>query len=736
MLYSLLIAVRFHDGRYHGAGDWPPSPARLFQALIAGAARGRTLIEGDRKALEWLEALDAPVIAAPPMRTGQGFRNYVPNNDLDAVGGDLRRIGEIRVAKMIRSRLFDAAQSLVYAWFFPAGESGETYARAVASISETMYQLGRGVDMAWASAEIVAADEAEARLATHGGALHRPGRLGGGTPLPCPELGSLRSLEERVRANQRRFIAAGGSGEQLFSQAPKPRFRIVPYDCSPVRQLFDLRRPGDPDSATNFAWPLAEIVALATIARDRAAARLKKAMPEAEALIDRILVGRDATEADKAQRVRIVPLPSIGHVQADRQIRRILVEIPPNCPLPAAAVVERGFSGLHLGMNPATGEIVDEDQPLLTPATDDGMLRHYSIGPSRRARLWRSVTPVALPEVAARRRIDPDRLGDPAQQKGAIERLEEERRATRAVEQAARHAGLTVRASAVRVQREPFAARGERAEAFAAETRFAKQRLWHVEIAFIESVPGPLTLGDGRYLGLGLLAPMNDARPQVITFALGAESRIRLEHRAPFLLAVRRALMALSRRTDGSVPPLFSGHELDGSPARSGQHRHVFLAAADFDGDELLDLLIIAAPWTCDRSVKRGADDPALFDRTVSALEVVRAGKLGIVMLTLNRGGMEDQQLLGPARVWESHAFYIPTRPMRRGDDPVDVLRRDAVIECRRRCLPTPDVEVLEYSENPCDRARLRLSFEAGVYGPILLGKESHRGVGLFLSVA
>jgi CRISPR-associated protein Csb1 len=34
----LLIAVHFHDGRYHGAGDWPPAPARLFQALVAGAA--------------------------------------------------------------------------------------------------------------------------------------------------------------------------------------------------------------------------------------------------------------------------------------------------------------------------------------------------------------------------------------------------------------------------------------------------------------------------------------------------------------------------------------------------------------------------------------------------------------------------------------------------------------------------------------------------------------------------
>src|ERR1700730_2586610 len=104
----LLLSVRFHDGRYHGAGDWPPSPARLFQAMVAGAARGHRLSNGDKSALGWLEMLGAPVIAAPMVRDGQGFTNYVPNNDLDAVGGDPGRVGEIRAPKLIKPRLFYA----------------------------------------------------------------------------------------------------------------------------------------------------------------------------------------------------------------------------------------------------------------------------------------------------------------------------------------------------------------------------------------------------------------------------------------------------------------------------------------------------------------------------------------------------------------------------------------------------------------------------------------------------
>src|SRR5580658_4542573 len=102
----LLLSVRFYEGRYHGSGDWPPSPARLFQALLAGAARGESLSERVTESLKWLESLSPPLIVAPSAYAGQVVRNFVPNNDLDAVGGDPARVGEIRAAKVIRPRHF------------------------------------------------------------------------------------------------------------------------------------------------------------------------------------------------------------------------------------------------------------------------------------------------------------------------------------------------------------------------------------------------------------------------------------------------------------------------------------------------------------------------------------------------------------------------------------------------------------------------------------------------------
>src|SRR4051812_10293479 len=96
----LLISVRFHDGRYHGTADWPPSPARLFQALVAGIGQEGPLNDNMSRPLEWLEELAPPVIAAPHMVEGRAMTNFVPNNELDAVGGDPSRIGAIRSAKV------------------------------------------------------------------------------------------------------------------------------------------------------------------------------------------------------------------------------------------------------------------------------------------------------------------------------------------------------------------------------------------------------------------------------------------------------------------------------------------------------------------------------------------------------------------------------------------------------------------------------------------------------------
>ena len=746
MRRALLISIRFQDGRYHGHPEWPPSPARLFQALLAGAARGRRLSSDDQGALAWLETLAPPVIAAPAIRPGRGFINYVPNNDLDSVGGDPSRISEIRAGKLIKPLLFDPAARLLYAWHF---EEGEAQATGICRIAEQLYQLGRGVDMAWAWAEIVNASNVEKEIVACGGMLYRPADGQGGTTLLCPQRGSLKSLEERFDKSGRRFAPAGKgkrSQQQLFSQAPKPRFYPANYGSPPQRFVFDLREvTGEQDFSPR---PLAQASKLVEQLRDEAAKRLQNALPSETASIERVLIGRGADETDKATRIRIVPLPSIGSPHVVPSIRRVLVEVPGNCPLPTESV-RQAFSGLQVSerIDPETGEICEVR---LIAAEDDGMLGHYGIGGSRHeSRLWRTVTPAALPERVARRRIDPKKLQaeiDDARQaratgfreaKGSCERLKEELRATVAVAQALRHAAVSAPVSAIRVQREPFEGKGARAEAFAEGTRFAKERLWHVEIAFGEAIGGPVIIGDGRYLGLGLMAPVKDELLDALTLAVPHAAGIRVGDGPALVQAARRALMALSRDHEGKVPRLFSGHEPDGARAASGQHEHIFIAADDRDGDGLIDRLVIAAPWACDRSVKLKPGARKLFDAVVSRLETLRAGKLGVIVLGRPEPFARNDPVVGPARVWESRTPYRATRHAGRRKDPISMIIRDVEAECARRGFPKPEVEIREFSALPNGgglSARIRLTFLVAVHGPIFLGKDSHRAGGNFAS--
>jgi CRISPR-associated protein Csb2 len=738
----LLVSVHFHEGRYYGRPEWPPSPARLFQALLAGAASGKNLPAEDRAALAWLEQREPPIIAAPAKRDGGGFINYVPNNDLDSVGRDPGRISEIRAGKLIKPLLFDASIALLYAWSF---DDGEEHAQRLCIIAELLYQLGRGVDMAWARGEIIDADEIEKRLATYAGAIYRPGTGDGGIVLPTPQKGSFASLERRfVEIGNRLKTASSGRQAQIYSQASKPRFAPVVYASPPQLFLFDLRELTDEEPLA--MWRLSCAVNFVERIRDLAAASLRSRRPDAAATVDRIFIGREAKEADKAGRIKIVPLPSIGSPHVVPAIRRVLVEVPPNCPL-SGTDIEGAFSGILVSeaVDSENGELIETR---LLPAEDRDMLRHYGVNERNGHRVWRSITPVALPESAARLHIDPHRLGKELatargvagaalkEAKSGAERLAEESRAASAVLRSLRHAGVPARAEAIRLQREPFTGRGARAEDFAPETRFAKERLWHVEITFAKPLHGPLLIGDGRYLGLGLMAPQPDAMRDAVAFAVPLEAGVAADDGFALAQAARRALMALSRDATGEVPRLFSGHEDDGGRAASGRHKHVFITADDNDGDGRIDRLIVAAPWACDRSSEPNRIERLQFDAVVSKLETLRAGQLGIITLgrPIELNGRDA--LAGPAHLWESRTPYLATRHAGRRKDAAVMLARDVSAECVRRGLPVPAaVEILECKgvvDGGGLKARVRLHFATAVRGPLLLGRDSHRGGGLF----
>ena len=722
MRRSLLIAVRFHQGRYHGQGDrfdeqggWPPSPARLYQALVAGAARGATVQPEDRRALEWLERLGPPRIAAPAVRRGRGTRLFVPNNDLDSVRGDPARVGEIRVGKQWRPCFFDSAVPVLFAWRF---DSGVGEAQRICDVATRLYQLGRGIDMAWATARVLDDDEAEAALASHPGVLRTPGGTGM-TPVPHP--GTFASLAERFQRKRERLatVGSGRTSRQLFTQPPKASFAHAGYE-TPVRWLHFEMRTSKGDFAPNA---LASAAPLLTALRDAAARRLQEALPERVELFERLIIGSGAGPQDLAQRVRLIPVPSIGTEHTDPSIRRIAIEVPADCPI-RIDDLKWAFAGL-----PVSAPQPNESKESRLVSTDDARMAQRFAKP---ARAFRTITPVAIASASRRSAA----LGNG---KSADERTREEHRAAGAVVQALRHAGIRAKPTDIRVQREPFQRRGVRAELFAAGSRFSKHALWHVQLRFQGAVLGPLMVGDGRFIGLGLLEPVTSGSSDggVFVVRLGGALCVAQEDQAPLIRYLRRALMSLARDDAGRVDRLFSGHEQDGRPDSAGHHAHVFLATdSEARGDGHFTRLIVAAPWAVDRTVKPTERDRCLFDWVVRRLTELRAGSLGgFVGLVVETAGDGDP-LLGPARRWIGKTPYIATRNLKRRDGAAPFVQADVVAECRRRSLPIPDqIEVLHVragSRGGRPTAVLRLRFATAVRGPVLLGRDSHAGGGLF----
>ena len=716
MSHALLISVRLYEGWYHGSGG-PPSPARLFQALVAGAGISGPLDDETVEALTWLERQDPPIVGSPHTTPQRSYVNYVPNNEADAYNGYQERIK--KAAKRIAPILFDPAVPFLFAWKL-ADEAAIDPAKRILALADRVYQLGRCIDMAWAWAEFLSEEHLQERLRGYPGVIRHPS--GGVSEIDCPTPGSLARLLERHYTGAHQFARKADGKGQAVRQRPKPRWKKVGYEGVASQFLLELRRSDD----IGFApWPLERSSALVKGIRDSAAEKLRRAFGNRIPEIDRVLIGRKPNGENAgptSARVRIIPLASIGHPQADMRIRRILVEVPGECPL-RADDVGWAVSGLRLD-HPVLDESMD-----VTSSEDRSPLALFGIG--KVARIWRSVTPVALVE-AERRRIDPIRVRtDEIEKKPGREKFAEHCRASFAVAQALRHANVAAKVRSVRLQREPFDLRGMRVEQFAEGSRFGKNCLWHVEIEFESLVSGPLVIGDGRFLGLGVLRPVATVAG---VYAFAIESGLQANPDPQRLAkALRRAVMARTRDVLGTdqLPSYFSGHPEDGSSGRSEQPHLAFTF------DPLEQQLLVITPGQLNRQTSPyDSKNAPTLELALKGLLQLRAGKDGCLQLRPFNVDTTCHRLFQASHIWESCAPYDVNRHARKSTAET-VLKRDVLRECERRGLPRPNVTVLKWKavSGWGLQGWLRLKFKTAVPGLIILGRSRHTGGGLFASL-
>jgi CRISPR-associated protein Csb2 len=506
----LVIGVLFHDGRYHGRGSWPPGPFRLFQALVAGEGLRGPLGPSARRALQWLESLNPPVVAAPPARqVEQAISIYVPDNAGDSVGGDPSSLAAVRSGKKVfQPFVFDPSTPLLYAWHFEGTPEDETQAGAVCELASRLYQLGWGLDMAWAWGEIMPEEDGQEALTAYPGEVLSPGGLEQGLRLQVPLPGSLDSLERRYQAaaTQFRVAVGGGSTDIDYWRRPAPRFQTVTYGAPSTRYVFGLQQL-DRQGAW-LSWPLEDALGLVTQLRDRAVHRLQATLPRRRVDVERVLVGRRADGSNSypaSGRIKIVPLPSIGHAYADHQIRRVLVEIPSGSLL-RPDDVRWAFQSLDIH-HPGSGELMGT----LVAADDDTMLRHYGGGSGKGWEAWETVTPAVLPVVYWPKGQRRHRVSGGLVRRAVVEAL------SASVAAALRHAHINARLVSCRIQREPFRERGLPSDRFVGGKRFDGRRLWHVAVQFDRPVRGPLIIVDGRFVGLGVMAPSRAAHARSLS---------------------------------------------------------------------------------------------------------------------------------------------------------------------------------------------------------------------------
>jgi len=465
----LCISTHFLTGRYHGK-EWPPSPARLMKALIAGVMTGgyRRHWANAESVLRWLENQPPPQIIASQASYSSPYRLSVPNNDSDAAARSQKRPETFRTLKTVRPRNIWSPR-VYYLWRLPEAQEPDT--TAVATLVRCLHTLGWGIDMAFAEA-MVLDEEAKLRLS---GDLYVPTPRNNTLRLEIPVEGFVKNVLETYSQFCRRHSKTGVNpdvrptiyGIQSYRRADKP----------PVPQArFLLQRLGD-SSPYAVMWHRTMVVA--SWLRHAAAEALQQEGYRTGD-INRFVLGHPADSDSRGSHMSFVPLPSIGHAHSDGQIRRVLLAEAPDSSGELTAILQTKLSG-HV--------LTDENGRrvcILAEPDDAGRVWPFYYGPSP---VWRSVTPVVLHGHNASR--------------GKLSLSKTEKLIREAFEKGG-HPAASI--EVVFFQPAPLWAGAESALAIRVPEHLSGWPRYHVEVHFRESVGGPVLAGIGRHYGIGVFA--------------------------------------------------------------------------------------------------------------------------------------------------------------------------------------------------------------------------------------
>jgi CRISPR-associated protein Csb2 len=504
MSRHFLLSFRFLSPWFHGRGDegapeWPPSPLRAFQAVVAAVARAGAL-ETTRGALSWLEQRAAPLIIAPgAVESAVGYRLSVPHNEWDLVAkqwnrGDEGNAAKHRTMKNLRPYRLPEDSVVHYAWQFDG--DGAVVPDLIAA-ARGVVALGWGVDLVVGDGAVVEG----ARLAELSAELEvwEP-RSDGQRQLRAPMRGTLDDLARRHAAFLSRTSFADPT---LRPPAALSIFAITNYARADQPRAIDIA------GFTLMRVESDNFRAFDTARRGMAVAgMLRHALRTAaeRAGWDDARVYASVLGHGHGNRARflLVPVPSIeprGYgADTVGAVRRVIV-FSTDERSNETAWAKRVLGGMDL-IDENTGEV---QAVLAATSRSDRVLKRYI----EESPTWATVTPMLLPGYddpgGIREKLRKAKTSE--EQKSLIERLVKRREAL--VRKALRHAGLgdeLAFSAEIETQQTGFIAGVEKASRYAVPSHLAKAPRFHVKLTWPEKVAGPLCIGRGRFSGLGLFA--------------------------------------------------------------------------------------------------------------------------------------------------------------------------------------------------------------------------------------
>lgn len=511
----------FHGRRDRGEPEWPPSPLRLFQALVAGAAArwgehgGRTSLTDAHEpaltrvadAFRWLERLcehAPPEIVAPTAHTGTSYVLSVPNNAMDLVAaawsrGNYSNTGDAnpathRTMKTVRpTHLLDGG-TVHYLWPLPhALADAKKQTEIVTVAARSLCALGWGIDVAIGDAGIISHEKALGLAGERWRPL--PATAGSDKGLRLPVAGTFEKLVD----HHAKFLSRLADDARRIVP-PLRTFRTLTYARtteSPSRPFaaFALR-PVDLDARPQSwrAFRQERAVCVAAMLRHATweAAKddldLRPGAWRTQEWAEQFVAGHGPRKENGRfvdqnwPRFSYLPLPTIDPRGVVGMIRRVLIAEP----LPqfggdgrSAAWAANRLAGMTL-----RDEQTGANTALLEPLPNSDCVLTRYVARSNAAHDWVSVTPVILPGY--------DDAKPPKRERLLRECLV--------------HAGYEKAVESIEARPAAWLPGCPPIQTFRRPAYLRHLPALHVRLRFRSPTPGPVALGAGRHCGLGVFA--------------------------------------------------------------------------------------------------------------------------------------------------------------------------------------------------------------------------------------